>query len=177
LANTLSINGKPWARWLIRKLCLYNLNKHVKDPATRAKLTPDYPVGAKRILFSDFYFPALARDNVTLKTDPIGEFTETGVLDKSGASEDFDVIIYGTGFQTNPFLADIQVVGRQGKTIREAWSDGAQAYLGVSCSGFPNLHLLYGPNTNLGHTSIIIMHEAQVDYVIQAINHLDATFD
>jgi len=169
-----AIDGKPISRWIMRKLCLFNLHKHVKDPQLRLKLTPDYPVGAKRILFSDFYFPALERDNVSLKTDPIAEFTEHGLRDQTGQNEDFDVIIYGTGFQTNPFLADIDVIGLEGKTIREAWSDGAQAYLGVSTSGFPNLHLLYGPNTNLGHTSIIIMLEAQVDYVIQAIEYLDA---
>ncbi len=168
-----AIKGKVWARWLVHRLCLSNLRRSVKDPELRAKLTPDYPVGAKRVLFSDHYFPALARDNVELNTHGVAEFTADGVLDKAGNAEAFDVVIYGTGFKTNPFLADIQVRGNAGKTIREAWSDGAQAYLGLSVSGFPNLHLLYGPNTNLGHTSIIIMLEAQADYVVQAIEHLD----
>lgn len=168
-----AIKGNRFSRWAVKKACLANLNKHVNDPLLRQQLTPDYPVGAKRVLFSDHYFPALAKDNVDINMNGIAEFTETGLVDKQGQALDVDAIIYGTGFQTNPFLADIDVVGVGQRRIREAWSDGAQAYLGVSTSGFPNLHMLYGPNTNLGHTSIIIMLEAQVNYIIQAMNYLD----
>ncbi|MFT6407920.1 MAG: cation diffusion facilitator CzcD-associated flavoprotein CzcO [Arenicella sp.] len=168
-----AIKGNRVSRWLVRKACLANLNKHVSDPELREKLTPVYPIGAKRVLFSDHYFPALARDNVSLNDSGATSFSANAVVDKLGHETEADVIIYGTGFQTNPFLADIEVIGIGQRTIREAWSDGAQAYLGVSTSGFPNLHLLYGPNTNLGHTSIIIMLEAQVDYIIQAMGHLD----
>jgi len=117
----------------------------------------------------------LARTNVSLNTNGVAEFTPTGVLDTQNDAVDVDVIIYGTGFQTNPFLADIDVKGVGQRSIRDAWSEGAQAYLGVSTNGFPNLHLLYGPNTNLGHSSIIIMLEAQADYVIQAMSYLDET--
>ncbi len=168
-----AIKGNRFSRWVVRKACLANLNKHVKDPELRAKLTPDYPVGAKRILFSDHYFPALTRDNVNLNMNSIDSINEAGVVDAQGQLVEADVIIYGTGFQTNPFLADIDVKGVGQRSIREAWSDGAQAYLGVSTNGFPNLHLLYGPNTNLGHSSIIIMLEAQVNYIIQALDQLD----
>jgi len=170
-----AIKGNRFSRWAVRKACLANLNKHVSDPELRQKLTPDYPVGAKRVLFSDHYFPTLARTNVSLNTNGVAEFTPTGVLDTQNDAVDVDVIIYGTGFQTNPFLADIDVKGVGQRSIRDAWSEGAQAYLGVSTNGFPNLHLLYGPNTNLGHSSIIIMLEAQADYVIQAMSYLDET--
>jgi cation diffusion facilitator CzcD-associated flavoprotein CzcO len=168
-----AVKGNLISRWLVRKACLANLNKHVSDPVLRAKLTPDYPIGAKRVLFSDHYFPTLARDNVSLNTDGAASFKATGVVDKLGHETYVDVIIYGTGFQTNPFLADIDVIGVGQRSIRDAWSDGAYAYLGVSTNGFPNLHMLYGPNTNLAHTSIIIMLEAQADYVIQAMANLD----
>lgn len=168
-----AIKGNPISRFLVKRACLKNLNTHVQDSELRAKLTPDYPVGAKRVLFSDHYYPALVRENVSLNTNQVACFNSTGIVDGKGKLEDVDVIIYGTGFQTNPFLADIKVVGRDQIKLRDAWKGGAHAYLGVSTHGFPNLHLLYGPNTNLGHSSIIIMLEAQVDYVLQTMAHLD----
>jgi len=168
-----AIKGNRFSRWVVKKACLANLNKHVSDPELRAKLTPEYPVGAKRVLFSDHYFPALTRDNVNLNMNGVDRIDGAGVVDTQGQLLEADVIIYGTGFQTNPFLADIDVRGIGQRSIREAWSEGAQAYLGVSTNGFPNLHLLYGPNTNLGHSSIIIMLEAQVNYIIQAMDQLD----
>lgn len=166
-----AIQGKPMRRWFIKQLCLRNLRRTVKDPELRRKLTPDYPVGAKRVLFGDRYFPALTRDNVTLCTDPITAFTQTGLQTKTGSELEFDVVIYGTGFKTNPFLADIEVLGRDQQRLHSAWSEGAHAYLGISTHGFPNLHFLYGPNTNLGHTSILIMLEAQADYVMRLMTH------
>ena len=168
-----AINGKAWAQWFVTKLCLRNLHKNVKSAELRAKLTPNYPVGAKRVLFSDHYYPALERDNVILNIDGVRELSHKGVVDNAGHTEFADIVVYATGFITNPFLADIHVAGLDGQTIRQAWRDGAQAYLGMSTAGFPNLHLLYGPNTNLGHTSVIIMFEAQADYIIRAISYLD----
>lgn len=168
-----AIRGRSWARWAVKRNCIKNLHEHISDLELRAKLTPDYPVGAKRILFCDHYYPALARDNVELLTSSIDSFTERGIMLADGKEHEFDVVIYATGFKTNPFLASIDVVGLNGRRIRDAWSDGAQAYLGVSTHGFPNMHMLYGPNTNLGHSSIIIMLEAQADFVIRAIKHQD----
>lgn len=169
-----AIRGKSLARWLVKRNCIKNLHDAISDPELRAKLTPDYPVGAKRILFCDHYYPALARDNVELVTTSIDSFTENGIMLADGKEHEFDVVIYSTGFKTNPFLASIDIVGMNGRTIREAWSEGAQAYLGVSTNGFPNLHMMYGPNTNLGHSSIIIMLEAQADFVIRTIKHQGA---
>ena len=164
-----AIRGQRLARWAVTKACLRNLHKAIEDPALRKHLTPDYPVGAKRILFCETYYPALARANVSLELNGIDRFTETGLRTDDGKQLDFDVVIYGTGFQTNPFLASIQITGCDGQLLSEAWCEGAQAYLGVSTHGFPNMHMMYGPNTNLGHSSIIIMIEAQASYVVQAI--------
>jgi len=168
-----AIRGNRIARWLVRRACLKNLESAIEDTQLRAKLIPDYPVGAKRILFSNNYFPSLAQDNVSLDADGIARFSECGIESKAGAESEFDVVIYGTGFETNPFLADIDVKGVAEQSIRDAWQDGAHAYLGVNTNGFPNMYMLYGPNTNLGHTSIIIMLEAQVGYIVESIRHLD----
>jgi len=169
-----AIKGNRLARWVVRTLCLRNLKSAIKDSELRGKLIPDYPVGAKRVLFSDSFFPSLVRDNVYLKTNGVKAFSETGIISEDNTEKAFDVVIYGTGFMTNPFLADVDVIGRDKRPIRDAWRNGAQAYLGIMTHGFPNLHMLYGPNTNLGHTSIIIMLEAQVARVINTIAHLDA---
>lgn len=172
-----AIRGNRLARWILHAWNRRSLKEHIKDADLIRKLTPEYPVGAKRILFSDNYYPALARDNVRLETEPIECFTETGLRYGDGKAESkeesFDVVIYGTGFKTNPFLAPMQIKGLGGQHLRDAWREGAHAYLGVATAGFPNLHMLYGPNTNLGHNSIIIMIEAQVAYIIRCIQQLD----
>ncbi|MCL6283855.1 NAD(P)/FAD-dependent oxidoreductase [Ruegeria sp. 2012CJ41-6] len=163
------IAGSRPHQMLGRSLFRRNLNKAVSDPELRAKLTPDYPLGAKRLLISDTLFPALARDNVEVVTEGIDHISADGITDKSGTSRPHDFIIYGTGFQTNPFIQSIDVTGRGGKTLREVWKEGARAYLGIAVPGFPNLHMLYGPNTNTGHSSVVYMMEAQIGYIVQLI--------
>lgn len=170
-----AIKGHRLSRFLVKTMCKRNLNRHIQDQDLKTKLTPDYPIGAKRVLFSDHYYPALASPQVDLNCDGVQAFDEQGIIDNNGQHTPVDVIIYGTGFKTNPFLADIEVWGSQLCSLRDTWKNGAHAYLGVSVNGYPNLHLLYGPNTNLGHTSIIIMLEAQSDYVLSLITHLDNT--
>lgn len=145
----------------------HDMRAHIKDKEMRAALTPTYPVGAKRILFSDKYYAALARDNVELVRGAPAQINALGIADKQGAARPHDVIIYGTGFHTNPFLKSIEVRGEGGQTLREKWANGAYAYLGVSTAGFPNMFMLYGPNTNTGHTSIIFKLECQADYIRQ----------
>ena len=157
-------------RWMFRN----NLNKKVSNPELREKLTPDYPIGAKRVLLSDAFYPALARDNVKVVTEGIDRFSSTGVIDRSGTTREHDVVIYATGFQTNPFLQSIEVTGREGQRLCETWKDGARAYYGVAVPGFPNLHILYGPNTNTGHTSVIFFMEAQAQYIMQLIHNAGA---
>ena len=150
------------------------LERTIADPQLRAKLVPDYPIGAKRVLFSDDYYPAMARSNVELITGGIDRLTPTGVLCKDGRKVEADVIVYATGFRTNPFLAPMDIKGAEGVSLRAKWAHGAQAYLGMTTAGFPNLFMMYGPNTNLGHNSIVIMSEAQARYIVQCVQGVDA---
>jgi cation diffusion facilitator CzcD-associated flavoprotein CzcO len=148
------------------------MESQVASPALRAALTPTYPMGCKRVLISDDYYPALERDNVELVTDAIDRFSPDGVVTKSGAAHPVDTVVFATGFETTTFLAPMEIEGRGGRRLSEAWREGAEAYLGVAVAGFPNLFLLYGPNTNLGHNSIIFMIECQVGYVLQCLERL-----
>lgn len=163
------LRGNRLSKWLLRTVCLKYLNDTIKDETLRKKLVPDYPIGAKRILTADGYYETLCRDNVTLIDERIGKISAQAVVTESGESRPADVIIYATGFITNPFLSGIDIVGRSGKPLAEHWSSGAHAYLGVATHDFPNLFFLYGPNTNLGHNSILLMSEAQVNYILQAM--------
>ena len=155
----------------IEKVCRTHLKYQIKDKVLRAKLWPDYPVGCKRILFSSNYLPALTQPNVDVVTEGIDEITPTGVRTKDGVSHDVDVIIYGTGFTASDFLAPMEIRGLGGKDLRGEWAAGAKAYLGMSVVDFPNLFLMYGPNTNLGSGSIVTMLESQARYIRKAIAH------
>ena len=168
--------GTPkWLRDSARKQAIAYLEENISDPALREKLIPDYPIGAKRILFSDNYYQALARDNVNVVTDPIARITETGVETKSGVSYPSDAIIYSTGFATTDFLTPMRVSGRGGQVLNDIWkATGAEAYLGITHAGFPNFFMMYGPNTNLGHNSIILMIEAQTRYIMSCFDALDS---
>jgi cation diffusion facilitator CzcD-associated flavoprotein CzcO len=146
--------------------------KQIKDPVLRAKLTPDYPAGCKRVLFASDYYPALAAPNVHVETKPITEITPTGVSTADGVEHGADVIIYATGFRTTEFLGPMKVHGLAGRDLREAWSAGARAYFGMAVPGFPNMFMMYGPNTNLGCGSIIYMLERQARYIRQAVQQL-----
>lgn len=148
---------------------LAHLHAQVADPQLRAKLTPDYEVGCKRVLISNDFYPALTRPNVELVTDAIARMTPQGVVDGAGRLHEADVVIYATGFETKSFAGETAISGLGGVTLAEAWKAGPEAYLGITVADFPNLFMLYGPNTNLGHNSIIYMIEAQVDYVLQAL--------
>jgi cation diffusion facilitator CzcD-associated flavoprotein CzcO len=161
---------RPWlATWR------WNLRRTVKDPAKRAALTPDYEPGCKRVLFSDNYYEAIARDNVEIIPEGISALTPTGVVSTSGLVREVDTIIYATGFQAHGFVAPMQITGRGGRRlVEDAWRDGASAYLGISVPGFPNLFTLYGPNTNLGSGSIVYILESAARYIRQAIQVLAA---
>jgi cation diffusion facilitator CzcD-associated flavoprotein CzcO len=144
----------------------------VLDPVLRAKLTPDYEIGCKRILVSDDFYPALVKPNVAVETTPISAIEADGVKTSDGHLHQCDVLIWGTGFDTHHFIAPLTVTGSQGRILSEDWKDGAEAYRGVSVAGYPNMFILYGPNTNTGHISIIFMVEQQVNYIMQAIGRL-----
>jgi cation diffusion facilitator CzcD-associated flavoprotein CzcO len=132
-------------------------------------VTPDYTIGCKRILISNDYYPSLARENVRVITDNIASVDATGVITKDGVKREVDCIIYGTGFHaTDPFPRGV-LKGRNGIDIFDAWKDGAEAYLGTTVAGFPNFFMVVGPNTGLGHSSMVFMIESQVAYVLDAI--------
>ncbi|MGE5133574.1 MAG: flavin-containing monooxygenase [Gemmatimonadota bacterium] len=151
-----------------------HLEAQIADPELRARCVPGYLMGCKRVVFSNDWYPALTRPNVDLVTDPIERIAPDGVVTSGGQVRPADVLIYGTGFTAVQFLAPMQVTGRGGLQLREAWQDGAQAYLGITVSGFPNFFMLYGPNTNLGGNSIIYMLEGQIGYTLGAIQALSA---
>jgi cyclohexanone monooxygenase len=143
----------------------------VEDPDVRARLTPTTPWGCHRPLFSNDYYPTFNQPHVELVTDPITCITPSGVRTADGTERDVDTIIYATGYETTKFASVIDFVGRDGVRLRDTWADGAQAFLGIATSGFPNLFMLYGPNTNAG--SIIYMIECQVDYILRALHHME----
>lgn len=142
----------------------------VADPETRRKLTPTHPFGCKRPLFSDNYYWIFNRDNVDLVTTEIDHIGPRGAVTVDGECREVDCLIYSTGFETTTYLTAIEVTGRDGRSLREAWDDGAQAYLGITTAGFPNLFMLYGPNTNQG--CILFMIERQVEYVVRQLERM-----
>ncbi|MBE8221066.1 MAG: NAD(P)/FAD-dependent oxidoreductase [Alphaproteobacteria bacterium] len=149
-----------------------HFDEQVQDPHLRKILKPDYPIGCKRVVISDDYYPALQRPNASVETRNIDCIVETGIRTDDGETHAFDVIIYGTGFASTEFLAPMQVVGTKGADLNKQWHEGAEAYLGITMPHFPNFFMLYGPNTNLGHNSIIFMLECQFDYILRALRAL-----
>jgi cation diffusion facilitator CzcD-associated flavoprotein CzcO len=152
----------------MEKTALDYLAATIADPDLRQALTPDFPIGCKRTLVSDDYYPVLVRDNVTLETRAIDRIEPAGVRLTDGTLIELDTIVWATGFETHGFVAPIAINGPDGSLAR-AWANGASAYRGTTVAGFPNLFLLYGPNTNLGHNSIIFMVERQMEYALPAI--------
>lgn len=128
-------------------------------------LTPNYNPGCKRVLLSDDYYQALNRNNVFLETRKINGITESGIELADGHHEEFDLIVFATGFRTVEFMHPMKIIGANGREINEIWRDGAQAYFGITVEDLPNFSMLYGPNTNLGHNSIILMIESQSKYI------------
>jgi cation diffusion facilitator CzcD-associated flavoprotein CzcO len=131
---------------------------------------PTHPFGCKRPLISNGYYPAFNRENLELVTEPIARVTPKRVVTADGVEREVDTIVIATGFSATKYLSAIEVIGRGGRSIEDAWDDGARAYLGITTSGFPNLFMLYGPNTNNG--SILSMIESQVDYVVGKIERI-----
>ncbi len=152
-----------------------HLAKQVQDPALRDKLTPDYEIGCKRILMSNEYFPALQAPNAQLVTDAIERIVPTGVVTADGVEHPADAIVWGTGFHVTDLPYVEWVRGREGRTLGDVWREhGMQGLRGTTVAGFPNLFTLVGPNTGLGHNSIVFMIESQVAYVLGALDAMDA---
>ncbi len=160
---------QPRLMELARALGRAHLEAQVPDPALRARLTPDYALGCKRVLMSDTYYPAITQPNVELVTNAVTEVRAHSVLTRDGREHLVDAIILGTGFKANDPIPPGLVYGRGGVDLTTAWKDGPEAYKGTCVAGFPNLFFLVGPNVGLGHSSMIYMIESQVTYVLDAL--------
>ena len=167
--RVLSFLGDRVVRGYLERIARRHLEGSIEDPKLRAALTPRYQIGCKRILLSDDFYPIFKRRNVELITERISEAREHSVVTQDGTERPVDVLIYGTGFRVTEQFIGMRLVGRNGLEIHGAWRNGLSAYLGVTVSGFPNFFMLLGPNTGLGHNSVVLMIEAQVRYVINCL--------
>jgi cation diffusion facilitator CzcD-associated flavoprotein CzcO len=159
------------ARKTAEQTALKYLASQVKDPEKRQKLTPTYRFGCKRTIQSGDYLRALDRDNVEIVRAPIARAVPDGLIDADGRHHALDAVIFGTGFIPTDYLASLRVTGAGGRALKEAWQNGAEAYLGITVAGFPNFFMLYGPNTNTA-TSIVVMLEGQIGYILKCIRRL-----
>ncbi len=156
------------------KLAREHIAAHIPDPALREKLTPTFKFGCKRVLISNDYYPAVAQQNVELVTQALQRINAEGVVTSDGSLREADVIIYGTGFRPFDVLNPTVITGRDGRILNDDWKKHPEAFLGITVSGYPNFFMLMGPNTGLGHNSMIYMIESQIQYIMDALRMLDA---
>lgn len=155
------------------RLSLNYMKKQVKDPALRAVLTPHYTIGCKRVLLSDDFYPALTQPNVEVITDKIREIKAHSIVTEDDSERQIDAIIFGTGFHITDSQLPHSIYGRDGQSLAQRWQAGSSAYLGTTVSGFPNLFLLIGPNTGLGHNSMVYMIESQLNYILDCLRTMN----
>jgi cation diffusion facilitator CzcD-associated flavoprotein CzcO/acetyl esterase/lipase len=160
-------------RWGMLKLAALQRRRGIADPALRATLTPDYPLGCKRIIYSNDYYPALSQPNVEVVTAPIERITANGIFTTDGTVRTIDALVCATGFDTVHLLQSLAIHGRGGRTLADAWQQGPEAYHGISVAGFPNLFLLLGPNTATGHTSTLLFIEPAVQHAIACMRAVE----
>ncbi|MEU6366187.1 NAD(P)/FAD-dependent oxidoreductase [Streptomyces sp. NPDC046931] len=158
---------------LIERMARRNIARAVKDPALRAKLTPDYRIGCKRILLSNSYYPALTRPNVEVVASGLSEVRGPTLIAADGTETEADVIVFGTGFHVTDMPIADRVVGAEGRTLARSWSGGMKALRGATAAGFPNWMSIIGPNTGLGNSSMILMIESQLNYMADFLRQLD----
>ena len=173
-ARAIAFNGHlnvlPFAEKVVKR----HMEKAIPDPELRAKLTPDYRLGCKRVLQSNTYYPAFLRDNVELSTDGVREITADGVIDGNGVLHEADVIIYGTGFHVIDAFDYLSITGRGRADLAEQFREGGvETYMGMMINGFPNLAFMLGPNTALGHNSVVFMIEQQTKFIIRLLDEMD----
>ena len=164
----------PDGRETYLKQAVDHLHASIPPGPLRDALTPDYPLGCKRMLVSDDFYPALLQDHVTLDTSGIARVTPDGVETRDGRRHAHDILVLATGFQTTGWDWSVEVTGEGGQSLNALWAERPEAYKGVTVAGFPNLFVLYGPNTNVGHHSVTFMLEQQVGYVLRALDALEA---
>ena len=168
--GTLALTSQPWLRPAFRAVARHQISKAISDPDLRRKVTPVDAVGCKRVMPTDAWYPTLTKPNVELITDRITEVTGHGIRTQDGGERPADVIIFATGFQTHGFVTPMEITGEGDRTLAQVWAGAPRAYLGLSTPGFPNLFLLYGPNTGGGAGSVIYMIEAGMRHVISALD-------
>jgi cation diffusion facilitator CzcD-associated flavoprotein CzcO len=168
-SRALAFTVEPRLMKLAQKVAEWHIRRQIRSPALRKLVTPDYTMGCKRVLISDDYYPALMQANVDVIGDGIAEVTAHSIVDSHGVEREVDAIIYGTGFKATDPVPRGVVFGRDGQDLFDAWPQGPEAYKGAAVTGFPNLFFLMGPNTGLGHNSMVYMIESQIAYVIDAI--------
>ena len=168
---TAAVTGNKLAHAVISWMTKRNLRKSVRDPELRAKLTPDYKVGCKRLIISSTFYDAIQRDNVHLETTAIERVSAQGVVTADGVEHELDVLILATGFKPFNFMRPMDLTGREGLSIDEAWADKVQAYRSLCLPGFPNFFLMLGPNAPIGNYSVIAMSEVQSNYLLKLIDH------
>ena len=171
--GALALTSRPWLRPALRAVGLRQITKAIKDPELLRKVIPTDEIGCKRIMLTDQWYPTLTRPNVSVITDRIEAVTPTGIRTADGRAHPADVLVLATGFKTHGFVAPMEVIGAGGRSLTQEWSELARAYLGLSVPGFPNMFLLYGPNTNGGTGSVIYTIEAGIQHVIEAARELE----
>ena len=163
----------PIVMRVVQMQAIRHMHASIKDPALRRKLTPRYTLGCKRVLVSDDYYPALAQPNVHVVPSALARITKHGVVGSDGIEHKVDAIIFGTGFQVQDLPYSHYIYGRHGKSLADVWQGSPRSLTGTTVSGFPNLFLLHGPNTVLGHTSMIYMLETQVEQALRLIKRAE----
>ncbi|MEY9966123.1 cation diffusion facilitator CzcD-associated flavoprotein CzcO [Streptacidiphilus sp. MAP12-16] len=166
---------RPGLLGAAQRLAKLNLDQHIKDPALRATLTPDYRFGCKRVLLSNTYYPALAQPNVDVVGSGLAEVRGSSVVAADGTAHEVDAIIFSTGFHVTDMPIGSRITGAAGRTLAEEWEDGMAALRGTTVSGFPNLLFVVGPNTGLGNSSMVLMIESQLNYLADYLRRLDAS--
>jgi cation diffusion facilitator CzcD-associated flavoprotein CzcO len=156
-------------------LAVRHLEKSVADPTLRAKLTPRYTMGCKRLLLSNDFYPAVTQPNVDVITAPIADVRARAIVTTDGVEHPADAIVFGTGFRVTDSPMATRIRGRDGRTLKDVWAGSPKAHLGTSVAGFPNLFMMLGPNSGLGHNSVVYMAEAQIDHLIGALRYMRQT--
>ncbi|CAM5742401.1 putative monooxygenase [Streptomyces afghaniensis 772] [Streptomyces afghaniensis] len=164
---------RPNELGFVEQLAKRNMARAIKDPALRAKLTPDYRIGCKRILLSSEYYPALAQPNVDVVASGLAEVRGSTLVAADGSEAEVDAIVFGTGFHVTDMPIAERVVGADGRTLAESWKGGMEALRGACAAGFPNWMTIIGPNTGLGNSSMILMIESQLNYLADFVRQVD----
>ncbi len=170
---TAAMTSRPWLLAVLRAVGRRQITTAIRDPELRRKVTPTDEIGCKRVMLTDEWYPTLTRPNVDVVTDRIATVTASGIRTEDGRERAADVLVLATGFQSHAFVAPMEIAGVGGRTLAQEWADVARAYLGLTVPGFPNMFVIYGPNTNGGTGSVIYSIEAGIGHVLAALDALE----